>query len=275
MDELRPILIVQRKDKRRLDAVKEIVSRLISVCEKSGIHYFIDTMPAGKIPLFMIAVGGDGTFLDASHDAIRYNVPIVGVNAGDLGFLTEIKMSEIEDEFPRILSLNREIQERMVLQVEVEESTQTRTFLVVNEMMVMRNLDGPMMNYAISSRHQNLPDYRCDAIIVATPTGSTGYNLSVNGPILFPTEDSFVINAMAPHALTHRPIVMPSSRDLEITVKGSGGGTLIIDGRQIASVIPGNRIVVTRAERKLLFISSSKRTFFDILAEKLHLGKRM
>jgi len=80
---------------------------------------------------------------------------------------------------------------------------------------------------------------------------------------------------MAPHALTHRPIVMPSNRNLEIRIKGSGGGTLIIDGRQITPVASGDEVEITRADEKLLFISSSSRTFFDILAEKLHLGKRM
>ncbi|MCK5809124.1 NAD(+)/NADH kinase [bacterium] len=275
MSDFQSILIAQRKDKRRVDTVREIVSILSAFCEKHTIEYFIDVVPPTKTPSLVIAVGGDGTFLNASRDAITYNVPILGINAGDLGFLAEIKISEIEEELEDILTNKREIQERMVMRASLKKGGIKDSFLVVNEMMMMRDLDGPMMNYEISSRHQKLPDYRCDAIIVATPTGSTGYNLSVNGPILFPTEDSFILNAMAPHALTHRPIVMPSNRNLEIRIKGSGGGTLIIDGRQITTVAPGDEVEVTRADEKLLFISSSHRTFFDILAEKLHLGKRM
>ncbi len=274
-DSTRMILIIQRKDHKHKRAVQTILERLCLVADKRNIVCHFDTLPDAATPFMVIAVGGDGTFLDASREAMRFGVPIVGINAGELGFLAEIKMDEIEDELPAIFDGSSEVQERMVLQGLVEIGAKRRTFFSVNEVMIMRHLDGPMMNYEITSKQQKLPDYRCDAIIIATPTGSTGYNLSVNGPILFPTEDSFIINAMAPHALTHRPIVMPGDRDLTILVKGDGGGTLTVDGRQLMTVSPGSKITITRSEQSLLFISGKARTFFDILAEKLHLGKRM
>jgi len=149
VDNFQSILIAQRKDKRRLETVREIVSRLRSFCETRSIEYFIDSVPENKTPSLVVAVGGDGTFLDASRCAIKHNVPIVGINAGDLGFLAEIKVSELETELHDILTSTREIQERMVMRASLKQGDITQSFMIVNEMMMMRDLDGPMMNYEI------------------------------------------------------------------------------------------------------------------------------
>lgn len=272
MEAKKGILLYPRKDDLKEKTVAGIIEKIKRFAESAGMNVMVFPELTFNIKL-IIAIGGDGTFLDASHEAIKLDIPIAGINAGSLGFLTEIKIEEFE-EVEKIISGNITIQERVVADVSVIRDQEIFRSSVVNEVFLFRHMQSPMMDYYIKYNNQELPHYKADGILVATPTGSTAYNLSINGPILFPTEHSFVVNAMAPHALTHRPLVLPSSSELEIVMKKGCNGTLTIDGRKNFEVKAEDRIIIKESAKPLKFVPNSKRNFFDILSEKLHLGRR-
>jgi len=144
----------------------------------------------------------------------------------------------------------------------------------VNELLLMRTAAAPMLDLAIRYAGMNLPHYKADGVIVATPTGSTAYNLSLSGPILYPTEHAMVLNAVAPHALTNRPLVLPSNSPLDIELIEAAAGTLSVDGRTQLPLAAGDRIAVQESPRMLKFVPSARRTYFDVLSRKLHFGRR-
>lgn len=267
------VLLFVRGDGKRPDEISRAVTLIKDIAAELGRPVLISPDKTFDIGI-IVAVGGDGTFLDASHEALSLDVPIAGVNAGSLGFLTEITPDE-PDELRRILGRSPLIQRRIALAVTVlRGEIKVLTAAAVNELLIMRHPDGTMLDFAIRYAAMNLPHYKADGLIVATPTGSTAYNLSLNGPILFPTEHAMVVNAVAPHALTQRPLVLPSASELEIALGEETGATLSVDGRPSLPLEPGDRIVVRETPRMLRFVPSSRRTFFDVLARKLHFGRR-
>ncbi|HOW50823.1 MAG TPA: NAD(+)/NADH kinase [bacterium] len=267
------ILLYIRKDGRKTDDVERALTLVCAAAREKGLTVLIHPEKTYDIGL-IIAIGGDGTFLDASYEALELDVPLAGVNAGSLGFLTEITPDE-HDEIHRIMEPRVRVQERIVLAVSVTRDGRVLHYgSAVNELLIMRCNDTPMLDLGLRYAGMNLPHYKADGLIVATPTGSTAYNLSINGPILFPTEHAMVLNAVAPHALTNRPLVLPSNSELEIILGEEASGVLSIDGRSITSLIAGDRLSVQESSRMLKFVPSSRRTFFDVLARKLHFGRR-
>jgi NAD+ kinase len=251
--------------------VKEILSDAAKRC-MARIYEYPD-IPE-KIDV-IIAAGGDGTFIDASHIAVEHDVPIAGINIGQLGFLAETNPEEWNI-IDSILHGKFMVTERMMIDVCAKRGdTQFFKSRSLNEVVIHRDLNVPMMLISLKYGEEELPEYKADGVIVATPTGSTAYNLSFNGPIIYPTEESFVINAMAPHALTHRPIVLPSNRNLTINIKECQKGLLICDGKNTTEIVASDTVIIKMSEKKLKYISNPDRTFFSILSEKLHLGKRM
>ncbi len=268
----RAVLVYVRGDGKREKVIENALRVVGDAARAAGRQVLVHPEKTYDIGI-VIAVGGDGTFLDASHEALELDVPIAGVNAGSLGFLTEITPDET-DEIERILGERPFVQSRIVLAVSAFRGGERIFFgRAVNEALLMRCTDGPMLDLAIAYEGMSLPHYKADGIVVATPTGSTAYNLSLNGPILFPTERSMVLNALAPHALTNRPLVLPSASFLEITID-NGTATLLVDGREPVHLAAGDRIEARESDRMLKFVPSSRRTYFDVLARKLHFGRR-
>ncbi len=267
------VLLYVRSDGKRAAAVQQAIAAVTAVAARKGRTILIHPEKTYDIGL-IIAIGGDGTFLDAGHEALELDVPLAGVNAGSLGFLTEITPDE-EDEIERIMGPRVRIQERIVLAVSVTRGgAEVFRAQAVNELLLMRRADAPMLDLAIRYAGMNLPHYKADGVIVATPTGSTAYNLSLSGPILFPTEHAMVLNAVAPHALTSRPLVLPSNSPLEVELVEAAAGVLSVDGRTQLPLAAGDRITVHESSRMLKFVPSARRTYFDVLARKLHFGRR-
>jgi NAD+ kinase len=258
-------------DPNKISMVKEI---LLNASKRCSVEIFEYPDIPDRFDV-IIAAGGDGTFLDASHIAVEHDVPIAGLNIGQLGFLAEINPEEwsiIDSIFHGKYTLC----ERMMITVTgIRGSDVFFERNALNEVVIHRALDVPMLQISLRYGDEELPEYKADGVIVATPTGSTAYNLSFNGPIIYPTEESFVINAMAPHALTHRPIVLPSNRDLTIEIKECNKGFVNCDGKHLTDTRVGDIVRIKMSEKKLKYITNPNRTFFSILSEKLHLGKRM
>ena len=269
----RAILLYVRGDGGREAEVARAMRALRAAARRLGLTVLVHPEKGGPVGM-VIAVGGDGTFLDASHRALELDVPIAGVNAGSLGFLTEITPDD-PGEMERILGGDPLVQPRIALDVLVSRGRR-RLFSgrAVNEVLVMRRVEAPMLDLVIRYAGMSLPHYKADGVLVATPTGSTAYNLSLSGPILFPTERSMVLNALAPHALTNRPLVLPSASPIEITLDRGDAATLSVDGGEPAAIETGDRIEVRESDRMLKFVPNSRRSYFDVLARKLNFGRR-
>lgn len=223
----------------------------------------------------VISCGGDGTYLDAAHVALDLGVPVAGINIGHLGFLVEIDPEE-DIVINSLFQGTFLVKTRLMLSVEVKrKDTVVFSQIALNEVAIQRNINTPMLCLGIKYNDEELPKYRGDGVLVATPTGSTAYNLSFNGPILYPSENALVINAMAPHALTYRPIVVPAEGHIVIEMKECGKGVLNCDGRNSCKIMENDLVTIRKSSKSLQYIPNPERTFFDILSRKLHLGKRM
>ncbi len=263
-----------RKDGKNQDYVEKIVEKLFYMSKAQEINMEIFPFNAEKMDM-IIAVGGDGTFLKASHTAFCKKIPVTGINAGRLGFLTEIKKDEYSV-MNEIIRGKFKIQKRTVLSVTItsENNNKKTSWNAINELVVQRANEEPMMDFSVFYNNQELSGYKADGLIICTPTGSTAYNLSLNGPVLYPSLQNIVINAIAPHALTHRPIVLPGNTPVELHIKEGSTGIAVTDGLYSIKVAPGDRIFIKEAENKLFFIGNKSRSFFSILNEKLKFGIR-
>lgn len=274
MRKVKKVLLYHRKDGKRKDEQMAFENFLLNMCQKNDIEMLTQYNPENKYDLVIVA-GGDGTFLDAARIAFEQNIPIAGINIGHLGFLVEIDPDEAEV-IDDVLNGKCKTGRRMMIDVSIlRENKEIFHTKALNEMTVHRDMKNSMLTLGIQYNNEELPEYKCDGVIVATPTGSTAYNLSVNGPILYPSEESFVINAMAPHALTHRPLVLPADYGIKVSMKGCDTGILTCDGRKFVKMLVNDEVIVTRSEKELIYIPHPTRSFFDILSQKLYLGKRL
>jgi len=271
---IKKVFICLRKDGRRSAEIEQLRGLLKENSSKYGVAITEDIKDVKGSDL-VIAGGGDGTYLDAAHIAYSLDVPVAGINIGHLGFLVEIHMDDL-DVIESLFSGDFNVGKRLILDVSVKRGgRKVFSQIALNEAAIQRNLDTPMLCFGIKYNDEELPKYRGDGVLIATPTGSTAYNLSFNGPILYPSGNSLVINAMAPHALTHRPIVIPADGTVLVEIKECGRGVLNCDGRTSCEIFENDRIIIKKSAKSLQYISNRSRTFFEILSQKLHLGKRM
>ncbi|RPJ18746.1 MAG: NAD(+)/NADH kinase, partial [Desulfobacteraceae bacterium] len=172
---------------------------------------------------FVIVLGGDGTLLGAARRVARYGVPILGVNLGGLGFLTEIPLRNLYPAVELMLEGRLEVETRLMLEaVVVRQGKETCRFLVLNDVVINKGALARIIDLDVFINDQFLTTFRADGLIVSTPTGSTAYNLSAGGPILYPTMSSFILTPICPFTLTNRPILLPESHVVSITLSRRG-----------------------------------------------------
>ncbi len=223
----------------------------------------------------VIVMGGDGTLIKAARLLDGREVPILGVNMGTLGFMTEFPLSELSAALDAILEGNFQTTRRSMLRVEVERDGECITSeLVLNDAVVNRGADSGLIGMDIRVAGDFVTRFRADGVIVATPTGSTAYNMAAGGPICYPTLESIIITPICPHSLTLRPFVVPDRLELEFRMAGTSGDSFIsLDGRSGMAIHPNDRIVVRRGKVATLIIRSPYRHYFEILREKLNWGR--
>jgi NAD+ kinase len=234
----------------------------------------------GAVDLIVL-LGGDGTLL-ATADRIAMagaSIPILGVNFGSLGFLTEITLPELYDALEAAINGDTPIEERLMLNAEIVEDGRVLEHVrVLNDVVVTRGALSRMTDLSVSVNDQFVARFKADGLIVATATGSTAYNLSAGGPIVHPGVDALVVTPIAPHTLTNRPVVVPAS--FTLVIQPLGGGTqpadvfVTFDG-QLGHPLPVNRIVrITRADQPLRLVRPTTRSYFDVLRQKLKWAER-
>lgn len=235
----------------------------------SFFHSYIDFDQHNE---FIFSVGGDGTFLHSVVDIRNFDVPVVGVNSGRLGFLADISQDQIQDALSNIFNHNFSVIERTMLQVDLVGTQNLDFNLALNEMTVLKTDTSSMINISAYLDKELLNNYWADGLIVATPTGSTAYSLSVGGPILTPDSENFVITPLAPHNLTIRPLVVPDKYEIILKVEGRGANYLTsLDFRSVA-VCFSTTIKVKKANFKLKTLQLPDQPFFNTLRNKLMWG---
>ena len=264
--------------------------------QQRGIRAVVETATAALLPadarrrieektqlpreVDLVAVlGGDGTLLSMADaiGAAGSNIPILGVNFGSLGFLTEVTLPELYPALDAAVSGRAPIEERMMLR-----STTTRTsgdaqeFIALNDVVITKAARSRMIDLSVSVGDEFVTRVKADGLIVATPTGSTAYNLAAGGPIVQPTLDAVLLTPIAPHTLTNRPIVIPAGSAVRVQPHIDDRDELYVtfDGQAGFQLRVGDEIRICRAERPLRLIRPSTRSYFEVLRQKLKWGER-
>ena len=220
----------------------------------------------------VLSFGGDGTFLKTAACVGNRQIPILGINVGHLGFLTDLSGREINELFQIIENQNFEVEERTLLEVNNSQNIALKMPFALNEVAVMKQDSSAMINIEARVNGKFINTYRADGLIVATPTGSTAYSMSVGGPIVVPQAASFILSPIASHSLNVRPLIIPDSWEIELTIDSRSNSYLVaLDGR---SEILSNstKLIINRAPHKVLIAKQKGRNFFDTLKGKLMWG---
>jgi len=224
----------------------------------------------------IVVLGGDGTLLSASRSAGSRPVPILGVNLGTLGFLTEISLDELFAAMERVLTGDVRIEARMRLDIVARRGDEALgRFLALNDAVISGAALARMIDLETRANGLDVTTYHADGLIVATPTGSTAYSLSAGGPILLPEVEALLLTPICPHTLTQRPLVLPHTSEIEIVVRSrSDGVQLTADGQEGIALRGGDVVQVRRSPHPLQLVASPVRNRFEVLREKLRWGAR-
>lgn len=224
---------------------------------------------------FVIVLGGDGTLLSAARAVARSGIPIVGVNLGALGFLTEVSLEELYPTLESITNGSSQIDVRSMVHCEVSrDGAAVATFDALNDVVVGKATIARLNHCDVYIDNAFVSRYQADSLIVSTPTGSTAYSLAAGGPILMPDVEGFVVTPVSAHSLTHRPLVVRDSSQIEIIVMtGHEEAYLSIDGQAGMPIRDGDRLYC-RKSRYQVKLLHTKGTFFDVLHSKLKWGQR-
>jgi NAD+ kinase len=224
-----------------------------------------------------VVLGGDGTLL-AMAKAIAESgrdIPILAVNFGSLGFLTEITRPELHQALETVMAGRASYDLRMMLRATAARAGVSH--MALNDVVFSRTALSRMIELSVSVGDQFVTAVKADGLIVATPTGSTAYNLSAGGPIVHPAMDALVLTPIAPHTLSNRPIVIPAERDVRVTSTSSNAGDEVyvtMDGQTGLPLQEGDELTITRAEKPLRLVRSTTRSYFEVLRQKLKWNER-
>ena len=217
-----------------------------------------------------IVIGGDGTMLSIARRLAPYDVPLIGVNQGRLGFLTDIALADMETVLAAMLSGAYVEETRTLLEAQLPRSDGVQRTLALNDVVINRGSLGIMIDCAVTIDGRFLYAMRGDGLIVATPTGSTAYALSAQGPIVDPGVAAILLVPVAPHAFTNRPIVVRDSVEIEIQLLGGKDAAVHCDGQADFPLAEGDRVLVRRSEHRLRLLHPRDHDHFAMLRQKLH-----
>lgn len=223
----------------------------------------------------MLVLGGDGTMIAAARLMGDTEVPVLGVNYGGLGYLAEFRIEELYTALDSILSGNYRLDKRVMLQVELlrgpEQVTRNR---VLNDVVINKSALARIIEIEANLNHQFVNSFRADGLIVSTPTGSTAYNLSAGGPVIFPSMNAVVITPICPFTLSNRPIVVPDDAEIELCLKTEEEDVaLTLDGQVGFPLCVDDRVVIRKSKTKFNIVQPTNRNYFEVLRDKLRWGR--
>ena len=220
----------------------------------------------------VVCIGGDGTVLRAARVTVPFAVPILGVNMGRLGFLTDMSPRDLFNHIERVIAQDWRVEERIMVRSDVHNGADVApvTFHGLNDIVISRQAPGRPIYVDVHIDQAELAVYRCDGIIISTPTGSTGYSLSAGGPILAPTEHHLVLTPVAAHLALGRSLVLQPQSQVDLHVTSENGAILSVDGQEDLPVSTGVRVEVRQSEHITRFVRFREpSSFYSELAEKL------
>ncbi|MFO0585273.1 MAG: NAD(+)/NADH kinase [Anaeromyxobacter sp.] len=244
---------------------------------QKGVAVAADEPDAGRTADLLVVLGGDGTLIHAARLLGGRPVPILGVNMGSLGFLTEVPQSELYAALEMVLAGHAVVSERMKLQVNLFRAASAEPVVnaeVLNDAVIGKGALAKMAELDLRCSGQWVATYKGDGLIVATPTGSTAYSLAANGPIVFPTMKGLIVSPICPHTLTQRPIVAPDDKNIEVLLVNDSEVYLTLDGQTGLRLERGDRVRVQAAPNPVLLVRNPRIDFFGILRAKLRWGER-
>jgi NAD+ kinase len=219
----------------------------------------------------ILVVGGDGTMLGIGRQLARHGVPLIGINHGRLGFITDIPLDQYRATLEPMLRGEYEEDHRSLMHARVmRDGHCVFDALAMNDVVVNRGATSGMVELRVEVDGHFVANQRCDGLIVASPTGSTAYSLSAGGPLLHPSTPGWVLVPIAPHTLSNRPIVLPDSSEITIEVVSGRDASANFDMQSLASLLHGDRISVRRSQHRVRFLHPRGWTYFDTLRKKLH-----
>ena len=263
---------------RQVEAIFESETATLASPPVGGTVYSRDELPK-RVDLVLV-LGGDGTLLsmaDRIAQAER-DIPILGVNFGSLGFLTEITLPELYPSLESVLAGRAQLDDRLMLQSRtIRGGHDHDRRLVLNDVVFSKSTLARMIDLSVSVNGRFVTRVRADGLIVASPTGSTAYNLAAGGPIVHPAVDALVITPIAPHQLTNRPVVIPSTSEVEVrphVPTGRDDVIITLDGQYGYALQHDDVVIIGRADRPLRLVRASARSYFEVLSEKLNWGAK-
>ncbi|MDP8231052.1 MAG: NAD(+)/NADH kinase [Candidatus Zophobacter franzmannii] len=223
----------------------------------------------------ILVFGGDGSILQAKDTALKFNTPILGVNIGHLGFLSETDMTDLEKSLDNLMHKKFQVQSRMLIRADVwRDGNKIFSTLALNDAVIYKSVSPKLIEVKILDQKRHVLTARCDGFVAATPTGSTAYSLAAGGPLLTPVMDAIVITPLNPHIMAIRPIVFPAKNKITFRMIDQEHSSMLqIDGVNAIELQEGDEVRITAAKEKVNFIKLSNRTFYQILRNKMHMGR--
>jgi NAD+ kinase len=244
------------------------------VAEKLGEAVGLECEELASLVDIIVVLGGDGTILRAARSVKEFDVPILGVNLGEFGFLTEVNLDEMFDAMEVVFSGKHQTEKRMMLDVTInrEEKCISESF-VLNDVVINRGNLSRIIELRTFVDGQYMTTFKADGLIISTPTGSTAYSLSAGGPLISPELDSIIINPICAHTLTNRPVIFPDGVSIEVILwTKEEGATLTLDGQISITLESGDVITVKKSRHYTNLIISPYRDYLEILRTKLGWG---
>lgn len=265
--------------------LKSTFFTLEKIFKKYDIEVFIESISGGMIDVMgmdfdllckecdaLVTLGGDGTLISVVRRSFNYDIPILGVYAGNLGFLADVSVDELDDFVKKLSQGEYRIDERSVLEASIMKNDEKITMHAFNDIVLTRPSISNMINIETLVDGKAFNTYYGDGVIVSTPTGSTAYNLSAGGPVLFPLTKVFTLTPICPHSLTQRPVVLPGEFAIEMKTP-TNPSLMIIDGQDMHQLDIGESVHIQLALKTAKLIHRVEFNYFDVLKEKLGWGE--
>jgi len=220
---------------------------------------------------FLVTLGGDGTLISVARRGFPYQKAVMGINLGTLGFLTDIMPDELKSFLDKFMNDDYRIDHRMMIKATMQNN-ESKDIVAFNDIVISRNCVGSMISLDAKIDGKLFNKYNGDGLIISTPTGSTAYNLSCNGPVVYPLTDAFIVTPISAHSLTQRPLVLPVDFTITLENTNSESCMVVVDGHDTYKLHPQNSITIKIASSKAKLIHRCERNYFDVLNKKLHWG---
>ena len=272
-------------------AASRVILQVLEWLGSHGLTAVLEKQTAGLVPAanvqaaskdelpglvdLLVVLGGDGTLLSMARSIGDLGVPILGVNLGGLGFLTATTLDEMRPALEAVVAGRMATEERMLLAARlVRNGHSIGEYSALNDVVITKSAMSRIVDLSVSVGGRHATAYRADGLIISTPTGSTAYNLSTGGPILFPTMDAVVLTPIAPHTLSNRPIVIPGAERIEVTLLDDQDVMLTMDGQVGVPLRARDTVEVEKATARIRLLRFPQKDFFSVLRTKLKWGER-